>query len=394
MPGHYSFPFSFMLPQDIPGSVFVKVPRGQASIAYNFSAILESNQKKLSPIAFQVKAIMREHLMKDGLAKAAQLNQDITTWCCISRGSTQIKAQFSKDAFMPGEVARVQVEADNSQCKNSISAVRCSLIQTTTLTSTTKTRSFPSTIVTGTSTGIDAGGKFEGEEARSIDLRLPAGQEGEISPQKMNMNDGHEGDDDDDVNGSETTDTIAPSTNGQIVKVRFDLHADLVVSGCLCCEQHPGVSAQVQIYSPFVQPTFMFQVPDNWNLQQMPTNNLAFDQQYAMSPPPMNPNMGNGGGMVQSQMMPQSGDYPQYTNQVSPYGNPNIEMQSYNQGSPQGYSQGYQQAQQQSPQPNYQQNYNQPQQNYNQPQQNYNQPQQNYNQPQQGYENDNYNQPQ
>jgi hypothetical protein len=45
------------------------------------------------------------------------MSNKVKTCCCLDQGSVSIVSYFEKDQYMPGEIANMVSEFDNSKCK-------------------------------------------------------------------------------------------------------------------------------------------------------------------------------------------------------------------------------------------------------------------------------------
>lgn len=137
-PGTYSFPFSFALPEDIPGSVNMPLGEGHAYISYVFSAEGEVEGTFSSNLrASQVIPVFAFH--DEPICPASQdFDAMITSMCCIDVGSVRLRAKLDRDAYRPGAVANLELYIDNTTSESSYRYVSVKLRQTYFATSVTK----------------------------------------------------------------------------------------------------------------------------------------------------------------------------------------------------------------------------------------------------------------
>lgn len=276
--GQYAFPFSFLLPRDLAGSVYYSTYGRTGTITYTIEAKLESNNQKLKPIVFQSRVIIKEPLHNEIKSVSTERSRKLTCFCfcCISKGVTAIKCTADKDAYMPGETAKLTIEIDNSQCKLAVIKIKCDLRQKTFLSAGTYGRMFESGLVTNrVEKRIESGQKLDGADSLHVELTLPM--------EKLDET---------------TSGGITPSSNGTAVKIKYSIDLILFLNGCIC-GQNPTTTMDVQVYSSCVQPNYHFNVPAEWNLQQMPVSTWAVgDMQYNNNLEQMSPNQMSPGYMI------------------------------------------------------------------------------------------------
>mmetsp|Transcript_9267 Transcript_9267/g.9262 ORF Transcript_9267/g.9262 Transcript_9267/m.9262 type:complete len:276 (+) Transcript_9267:227-1054(+) len=128
VPGQYTFPFAFILPENLPGSFKVKRKGYSAEIMYKVKAeISPSNDKCYNKSApFTVKQVITGERYSVSLEKSGQ----IITCKCLNKGTTNIKAHLDKNAYLPTEQANITIEADNSMCHVPIKTIEVTLWRT------------------------------------------------------------------------------------------------------------------------------------------------------------------------------------------------------------------------------------------------------------------------
>jgi len=114
--GNYEVPFSFKLPNSLP-STFRKewYHNGDCygKIHYECKALLESNFGKdllKRKLPFTVNA----GLIKKIEQKSCHIDKEVINCCCCKQGKFKMSAYFEKDAYVPGEIAYMVVEAENN----------------------------------------------------------------------------------------------------------------------------------------------------------------------------------------------------------------------------------------------------------------------------------------
>jgi hypothetical protein len=113
-PGGYSIPFSFKIPNNLPGSFHFSRGSTQAHIQYKIHAKVLSGHENLKGKELvhivQVPAVMNTNI---NLTKNARL----TTWCCVKKGSMKMSVHWPQDVYEAHQVAECFLEIDNSESK-------------------------------------------------------------------------------------------------------------------------------------------------------------------------------------------------------------------------------------------------------------------------------------
>ena len=60
-------------------------------------------------------------------------NAEITSCCCIGKGTCSARMHFEKDGYMPGELVQTVIEVDNSKCEADIPRISTSIDFTVTM---------------------------------------------------------------------------------------------------------------------------------------------------------------------------------------------------------------------------------------------------------------------
>ena len=260
-PRHYTFPFSFTLPQNIPATFFEIRYHLMADISYQIQAIFTSSKdpmvlKYSKPIVIRTLPVLTLEV-----SKGCQTEPRVVD-CCRFKGCPKLSANFDKNIYMPGETAQVTVKFDNSQCKLDCINITFNLTQILNVTGetgliikTTRKETYSHTIVRETIPGIGAG-KILDEQ--TINVTLPAVEVKDLKWFKRNggvpkaLGD-----------NSNTIQSLSSGTEGKLIKSEFFLEviATLDVTGC---GDHPKISMPVEICPPLGQIPVV-QAPQDWN---------------------------------------------------------------------------------------------------------------------------------
>jgi len=335
-PGQYSFPFAFMVPKGLPGSFYFERGTSQGSIRYIIKGMLASTDRNVPIVKHERDIVIRENLYQQIQTREVLIDKNIKSCCCCSKGRLNIKTHFEKNAYAPGETARMITEIDNSQCSSAISSLKFQLVQNIHLQAHAHRKTIP-TVICSDGLGRVAGGAQK--EVKESSIKLPPGQEGKVI--EYQINDQGEVDENDDE--SALVSKITPSVNGYLVKSNFVLKLKTEIDACICCDVSPEALLPIQVYS-----VSLLQEPQpyvaNWQPVQMPVSNLSVNMlsvpaDYQLLQYDSYGNMINGNMMMDYNQMQQQGfqNYGENTyapNQVVPQYQPtgnNSEMVDFHQ---------------------------------------------------------------
>jgi len=263
--GQYCIPFSFVLPQNIPGSVkdiwnhdgiFGK--DASATIDYKLKAELHSPTGQVH-IKGKTPLLVKDEYRSPVVPLSGDSNLPMKSWCCCSKGFVNMKCYFEKNAYMPGETATVICDIDNSQGRiaitNMIGRLTYSLITSNESDSKTFTKTNSELILPGVAIGETKTG------ANQLKFTLP------IITEKN-------------VDGEEIA-----TTNGHFVKCVYMLQVYAPIDSCCCscCSTEPMMEIPVNVSSQPTRFAAPIQAPAGWAPQQIPlvTVNLNPLYEYA-----------------------------------------------------------------------------------------------------------------
>ena len=66
-----------------------------------------------SNVAHHVDLVVNERLLRDITPAVVETQSSVRKWCCFNKGDVWMRASFDKNAYVPGEVARIMLEIDN-----------------------------------------------------------------------------------------------------------------------------------------------------------------------------------------------------------------------------------------------------------------------------------------
>jgi len=264
-PGQYTFPFAFQIPAGLPGSFFFQRGGAVAEIKYSVEGYLKPEVDTIPKLKHKLFLTMREDMQKNIQTKELNLTKSLSTWCCINQGTISLRTAFEKNAYAPGEEARMLTEIDNSKCGLNVDNVVFHLTQNIQVKDGQghgRNFHFPiRSINLGT---IPAGTSCMGNDRKSASIILPPGQEGKAKDFGTGP-----------YQDPDPTQVITPSAHGKLVESDFSLGLTCSVEGCICCDSVPGVNMPIQVYAPLKarQPDPV--PPQNWNPTPMPPANLT-----------------------------------------------------------------------------------------------------------------------
>ena len=125
--GQYAFPFTFTLPNPLPGSFMY--------VSGSTSAVIEFKIKGTVDIPGFLKPDIKNTLRITVLERPnvaveklrAGTESEITTCCCFSRGSVGLEISLEKNLYCPGETLSLQANINNRSTKN-ITSLRLELL--------------------------------------------------------------------------------------------------------------------------------------------------------------------------------------------------------------------------------------------------------------------------
>lgn len=311
-PGQYEFPFSFRLPDGIPGTFHQQEYNLSASIYYKIEGFLEPADSSIPKLKYKNLFTVREPVREAIQSVNKVTNTEVVCCgCCMRYGTVGISASFERNTYCPSDEAKAIVQVDNKNCSKDVSSIALELRQVITVKAKSRTETRSHSIVSNSVAGVKA---RQVAEPRLNSIRLPPAPdlnavflEGEkrIRDAKAFSNK-----------------TINSTTNGVLIQSKFLLEAKATPDAC--CSN----TAVSSIPCHIVYPDYRFPVveaPPNWNPQVMNPYNFSATVISGYAPPiPMNTNL-MPGGMQQGNSMginayPSPQQQPGYPN-AQPGGN-------------------------------------------------------------------------
>jgi len=250
MPGMYSFPFAFPIPQGLPGifeastgqyhaSASIRYSiHGEVDVAGIFNADLRHNT------GFSIDQVLNEVITQ----KAVSDLQNVNFCCCFKQGQASMSANVSKSCFAPGEVVQVILAVRNDS-KRAFSALQCSLKRVLHLRENGGHRITISDIVSGpaTTAGVAANTAQVDADARVVAFQLQQG--------------------------------ISASVYGNLIQCEYFVSIKLVADDC--CISNMEILVPVRIYAPQAntEAVLFSQAPPGWMPQTFPLYQYQMPQQ-------------------------------------------------------------------------------------------------------------------
>lgn len=175
---------------------------------------------------------------------------------------------FEKNAYAPGEQARVVTEVDNSKCEVAVTNIRFELVQYIQLSAQGHGKHLNFGIVGENLGSVQPGESFVKEKRKEACIQLPPGIEGSSKSYKGDKGKVEE-------YSLSPQQAISPSTNGVLVKSNFGLRVSCGMDGCCLCTAAPATELPVTIYSIIQKKVSDPSPPPGWNPTPMPAANLT-----------------------------------------------------------------------------------------------------------------------
>lgn len=119
--GQYSFPFSFRLPEGIPGSFSYVNGTTSANLIYDITGVIAVPGMMSSFISSNITHTVRFHVIERPLSMsrlACAVSTNIYTCCCFNNGSVSLETSAEKNSYSPGENMQVALDVVNNSSKN------------------------------------------------------------------------------------------------------------------------------------------------------------------------------------------------------------------------------------------------------------------------------------
>jgi len=169
--GSYACPFSFDLPDSLPGTFFCHKRNAFAEIKYFIRATLVSLHGDVSSIEVRRRLVVKE---KSETNKRS-INQDLNLVGCLGSNSGSIRIDIcpEKKSYSPGEAMKIHVEIDTSRAKTGLKNIRLQLVHMLTLKTSEKTLQQNQIIAVRELGSVRKGESRTGEQSLVTSISLP-----------------------------------------------------------------------------------------------------------------------------------------------------------------------------------------------------------------------------
>jgi len=253
-----TIPFSFVLPQNLPGSFNLSYFNTHAEISYSVGAEFTNIEQKGISNFSRLK--LYQEIQSLGQAESVSKSAKLLTWCCLNKGTCSIRADYPQSSYTPAETAAVNVTLDNSESKIAVNSISMKLFKTIRLLAHPGSKVVSYCIVEASGQGTEAGT----ENPKSLTTQLFLN----LSSVANQFEDQY-------------------TTYGNLISCEYTLEVSGDMDGCcMCCGDVPIVQKRVIILPQYMPPPPLPPPPPGWNPQYM--NQVAF-----MYPPEYQPQVQN-----------------------------------------------------------------------------------------------------
>jgi sulfur transfer complex TusBCD TusB component (DsrH family) len=268
-PGQYSFPFSFILKEDLPGSFSKKEylqpighaegeskgPKNSGKIKYKIKAGLKSESLKLA--LYDKFKIVIDEKFDEGARDilATPFDQEVKGYCYTSHGSYKLAAIATTNKYLVGDQATVSFSIDASDASSNITNVKAYLQMKTHLIAKGYQQELKEDIVTIDLGEVESGSKRVDENCMQVTFEI------------------------------KTPEELQATTSGKLVKNSFFLKIKCEIDGCVCYSESPLVSFPISVfnkhYGPQALPNVLNIIP-NWEPQTYDPYICEMDENFKM----------------------------------------------------------------------------------------------------------------
>ena len=260
--GDYEIPFEFDLPDDIPSSVIYSNKKDhekpKCNIKYHIKCIIDAAGWFGRDLKYKQMLVVHEKPVefKENTTKEETIN--ISEWCCIDKGSCNMKVNFNKNIFYSNETAKAMVAVDNSKCGLPVKRVEFRIVQKVKMKGDHERMECEKEIIDkDDESGIPAGGTEVTTKEMELDLskikyapskeKKKKGKMKARSPEEYFM-----------------LTQLPPAVHSKYCDLDYKLNMNVEFDGCVCGEK-PSISVPLTII-PLTDPeTYGFTVPEGWN---------------------------------------------------------------------------------------------------------------------------------
>jgi hypothetical protein len=270
--GQYSFPFSFVLGEHLPGSFEKRWHEhgheAYGKIKYKIKAGMKA--KEYDSKIFGKKKIIIDEKYEQGKSNLGgpMVEKKVQGYCYTSHGTYKMAAIFSNNKYIVGDTATMSVAVDATEASTDIKELRCEFVMRTELIANGRSGLSKEKIQIIDLGRVEAGKAWVNENSKTVQLQI------------------------------RTPGEMQASASGRLVRNYFNLQFVADVDGCVCCDQNPKSKVVVGVYNkhfgiPSNPGTFMGDIP--WNPQkfdpyfaQLNDNQFKMDANFKQAYKPIN----------------------------------------------------------------------------------------------------------
>jgi len=263
--GQYVYPFSFMLPAHLPGSFEYYDQDNTAYIKYILEARALSSAS-VNHIKNEILLIVRQSPQYFQYPTKLSDTKDISTWCCMSKGSSTLNISYEKNYYCPEEKVNVICELDNTRCTLKANCIKLALIQTITLQDKkNRTKYLSRKLAESRYTGVYNAGQ---ENTRTLELVLSDTS----NPVRQHIDRcGHHYL----FKEKSLISMLQATVKSSLIECKYHFHVTADYDSMLCCSGKPTIDIPIIMYIPDIRPNMQLYQPNNWNPQLMPISEVS-----------------------------------------------------------------------------------------------------------------------
>ena len=260
--GQYEFPFSFLIPENIPGTFQHVETRLAACVKYSLSAsLLAASSDKAYVLRYDRPFLVHDTRMR--VEDAASTFPIPVRGCfsCINHGVSIIDIALNKTAYLPSDEVKMRLDINNTKCSRAISSVLMELRHHISLKCNTVTQTRNYVIAQKSTEGTRP---YQQPEPKEITFLLP----------KVPLADPYETFKFEKLRDKalENRDELGCSSNGLLIKSEFFIELTVNFDG-LFGENAQKVSVPLQVlHTNFNYPSL--ETPKGWKPKQSPVKTL------------------------------------------------------------------------------------------------------------------------
>ncbi|CAK76057.1 unnamed protein product (macronuclear) [Paramecium tetraurelia] len=234
--GQFVFPFQFQLLSHLPSSFY---QNDVAQISYKVKAAIQSKKSSLNCIMSIQRLIIREPLRQNTQPLTGNMQIHSQDCCFPSDGVCLINCSIDKHNYLPGDVAHLEINIDNSSLDEQITSISIIFLNTLTLTDDSGRQKLQNWIV-------------QKNEIQGVGPRRKSQKNVRFLLQN-----------------NKSPQEIQPSANGRLVNSVYSILIKVNLESDSCCfKEDPLITFQIQIVAAVPQSTDPVLIePPDWNPQ-------------------------------------------------------------------------------------------------------------------------------